>query len=72
MESIIDELTVPEAATHLRVNEETVRRNIRSKRLRAFKRGTQWFISRDDLNLFAGNYDSRTGKIRSIFEKNLR
>lgn len=71
MERIVEELTVPEAAMYLRVNEETVRRNIRSRRLRALKRGTQWFVSREDLNLFAGRYDSRTGKIRSLFERNL-
>ena len=34
-----EELTVPQAATYLNVSEETVRRNIRSKRLKALRRG---------------------------------
>lgn len=59
---VSEEVTVPEAASYLKVNEETVRRNIRAKRLRALRRGTQWFIQRDDLLLFAGTYDTRTGK----------
>ena len=37
-----EEATVPEAATFLRVKQETVRRNIRERRLPAIKRGIQW------------------------------
>ena len=59
-----DELTVPQAATYLKVSEETVRRNIRSKRLRALRGGTQWFIPRDVLVVFANSYDPKTGQIR--------
>ena len=59
-----DELTVPQAATYLKVSEETVRRNIRSKRLKALRRGTQWFIPRDVLVVFANSYDPKTGQIR--------
>ena len=59
-----DEFTVPQAAAYLSVSEETVRRNIRSKRLSAFRRGTQWFIPRDVLVVFANTYDSKTGQIR--------
>ena len=44
-----DEFTVPEAASDLKVSEETVRRNIRSKRLKAMHGETQWFIPRDVL-----------------------
>lgn len=62
------EMTVPEAAIFLKVNEETVRRNIRTKRLYAFKRGTQWFINREDIQSFASYYNKRTGKILSLFE----
>ena len=62
------ELTVPEVAAFLRVNEETVRRNIRAKRLQAFKRGTQWFINREDLQAFASHYDTKTGKIHDLFQ----
>lgn len=61
-----EEFTVPQAATHLKVSEETVRRNIRSKRLKALRRGTQWFIPRDVLVVFANSYDPKTGKIRQM------
>ena len=68
MEADVVELTTPEAARYLGVSEETVRRNIRSRRLKAFRRGTQWFINSEDLSLFAGKYDAKTGKIRSLFD----
>ena len=61
-----DEFTVPQAASHLNVSEETVRRNIRSKRLKALRRGTQWFIPSDVLVVFANSYDPKTGKIRQM------
>ena len=61
-----EELTVPQAASYLRVSEETVRRNIRAKRLKALRRGTQWFISRDVLVVFANSYDPKTGQIRRM------
>ena len=61
-----EEFTVPQAAIYLNVSEETVRRNIRSKRLRALRRGTQWFIPRDVLMVFANSYDPKTGKIRQM------
>ena len=59
-----EEFTVPQAASYLKVSEETVRRNIRSKRLRALRRGTQWFIPRDVLLVFANSYDPKTGQIQ--------
>ena len=62
--SMSEEFTVPQAAAYLRVSEETVRRNIRSKRLKALRRGTQWFIPRDVLVIFASSYDPKTGAIR--------
>ena len=61
-----DEFTVPQAASYLDVSEETVRRNIRSKRLRALRRGTQWFIPREVLMVFANAYDPKTGQIRQM------
>ena len=61
--NIPDELTVPQAASYLNVSEETVRRNIRSKRLKALRRGTQWFIPHDVLVIFANSYDPKTGQI---------
>ena len=61
---LTEELSVPQVANYLKVNEETVRRNIRSKRLRALRHGTQWFVSREDLNIFSNAYDPKTGKIQ--------
>ena len=61
-----EEFSVPQAASYLNVSEETVRRNIRSKRLEALRRGTQWFIPREVLLVFAGSYDPRTGQIRQM------
>ena len=61
-----DEFTVPQAASYLNVSDETVRRNIRSKRLKALRRGTQWFIPRDVLVIFANSYDPKTGQIRQL------
>ena len=61
-----EELSVPQVATYLRVNEETVRRNIRAKRLLAIRRGTQWFVSRDDLLVFASSYDPKSGQIKQM------
>ncbi len=64
--NVPDEYTVPQAATYLNVSEETVRRNIRSKRLKALRRGTQWFIPRDVLVVFANSYEPKTGQIRQL------
>ena len=61
-----EELSVPEVAVYLKVNEETVRRNIRSKRLSAIRHGTQWFVTRDDLLVFASSYDSKSGQIKQM------
>ena len=62
--TIPEELTVPQAASYLNVSEETVRRNIRSKRLKALRRGTQWFIQSEILATFATRYDPKTGRIQ--------
>ena len=64
--NVPDEYTVPEAATYLSVSEETVRRNIRAKRLKAVRKGTQWFIPRDVLVVFANSYDPKTGQVRRM------
>ena len=57
-------LSVPEAAKRLGANEETVRRHVRSGRLRAEKLGNQWFIHLDDLAAFSEHYDPRIGPSR--------
>ena len=64
--NLLEELTVPQAASYLRVSEETVRRNIRAKRLQALRRGTQWFIQRDVLVIFADSYNPKTGQIQRV------
>ena len=56
-----EEYTVLQAASYLNMSEETVRRNIRSKRLKALRRGTQWFIPRDVILVFANSYDPEDG-----------
>lgn len=61
-----EEYTVPQAASYLNLSEETVRRNIRSKRLKAFRRGTQWFIQREVLMVYVDIYDPKTEKIRQL------
>jgi len=43
-------LTVPQAAKKVGKDPETIRRWIRSRRLRAEKVGTQWVIDADDLD----------------------
>ena len=63
---LAEELSVPQVATYLKVNGETVRRNIRAKRLSAIRRGTQWFVSHDDLLVFASSYDPKSGQIRQM------
>ena len=64
-----EEATVPEAAAFLKVRQETVRRNIRERRLPAIKRGTQWFIRRERLIAFASGYDPRTGKQSELIQE---
>lgn len=61
-----EEFTVPQAAAYLNVSEETVRRNIRSRRLTALRRRTQWFVKRDVLLMFSNVYDPKTGKIKQL------
>ena len=60
--NVPDEYIVPEAASYLNVSKEAVRWNIRSKRLKALRRGTQWFIPRDVLVVFATSYDPKSGQ----------
>jgi excisionase family DNA binding protein len=57
-------LSVPDAAKRLGISEETVRRHVRSGKLRAEKLGHQWFIHVDDLRAFSEHYDPRTGPPR--------
>lgn len=62
MSSSSGELTVPQTAALLGLAEETIRRHIRANRLRARKRGTQWFITRTEIESFRRNYQPRVGR----------
>ena len=61
-----EEYTAPQAIPNLKVSEETVRRNVRSKRMKALRRGTQQFIQREVLMGFANTYDPKTETIRQL------
>lgn len=50
-------LTVPEAAQRVDRNPETIRRWIRSGRLRSQKIGTQHLVDEDELDLLVGRGD---------------
>ena len=63
-----EEFTVPQVALYLNVNEETIRRNIKSKCLSALRRGTQSFIPHDVLVIFANSCDPKTGKIGKMLQ----
>lgn len=53
---------VPEAAKRLGIHEESLRRLIRIGTIPATKIGGQWYIDKEQLNLFAATYDRNTGK----------
>jgi excisionase family DNA binding protein len=57
---------VEEAARLLKVHAETVRRLIRKKALPATKVGNKWIIEKDRLQVFAGRYDGRRGRVRML------
>jgi excisionase family DNA binding protein len=55
-------INVREAARHIGIHEESLRRLLRQGSLRGVKIGGQWFIDKEQLALFMGTYDARTGK----------
>ena len=57
---------VHEAARRLGIHEESLRRLIRIGTVHATKIGGQWYIDKEELNLFATTYDSNTGKRKRI------
>ena len=61
-----EEFTVPRAASYLNVSEETIRRNMGPKPLKALRRGTQWFTLRDVLLVFANSHDPTTSQIQQL------
>lgn len=61
-----EEYTVPQTASYLRMSEATVRGNIRSKRLKSQRRGTQWSFPHKVLVVFANGYEPKAGQIRQL------
>ena len=51
-----------EAAKRLGIHEESLRRIIRIGTLPAEKIGGQWYIDKEQFNMFAATYDAKTGK----------
>ncbi len=56
-----DLMSVPDAARHMDLNPETVRRHIRAGSMNAVKIGQQWFLTHDEAEDFLPKYDRRTG-----------
>lgn len=42
--------TVPEVASELRLDEETVRRMLRKGKMKGFKAAKRWLVKEEDLN----------------------
>ncbi len=59
-------LNVRQAARQIGIHEESLRRLLRQGSPRGAKLGGQWFISREQLALFASTYDAKTGKRRQL------
>lgn len=55
-----------EASKRLRIHEESLRRLIRIQIIPATKIGGQWYINKEELNVFAATYDPKTGKRKHI------
>lgn len=49
--------SVPEVALYLKVTPQYVRQLIKSGKLKAERKGTQWLISQDNINQYIDNYD---------------
>ena len=59
-------LSVRAASRKLGIHEESLRRLLRMGQLKADKIGGQWFISKEQLSVFAATYDARTGRRRQM------
>jgi excisionase family DNA binding protein len=55
-------INVREAARQIGIHEESLRRLLRQGSPPGFKIGGQWFIDKEQLALFTGTYDAKTGK----------
>ena len=59
-------VNVRDAARQIGIHEESLRRLLRQGSPYGEKIGGQWFISKEQLALFATTYDARTGKRRKL------
>jgi phage antirepressor YoqD-like protein len=59
-------INVRDAARQIGIHEESLRRLLRQGSPSGEKLGGQWFISKEQLALFATTYNARTGKIRKL------
>ena len=59
-------VSVREAAREIGIHEESLRRLLRLGSPPGVKIGGQWFISKEQLTLFAATYDAKTGKRRQL------
>jgi excisionase family DNA binding protein len=62
LDSLEGYVTVGEAARHLNIHPESVRRLIRAGKLPARKFANSWLIKKTTLDQFSSNYDPRPGK----------
>ena len=59
-------VNVRDAARQIGIHEESLRRLLRLGSPPAMKIGSQWFIGKEHLALFAATYNSKTGKRRQL------
>jgi hypothetical protein len=59
-------VNVHDAAKQIGIHEESLRRLLRQGSPFGAKIGGQWFISREQLALFATTYNAKTGKRRKL------
>ena len=59
-------VNIREAARHIGIHEESLRRLLRQGSPPGEKIGGQWFIRREQLSLFSATYDTKTGKRRHL------
>jgi len=59
-------INIREAARKLDIHEESLRRLARMGVFPAEKVGGQWFINKEQFNMFAATYDAKTGKRKRI------
>lgn len=59
-------INIHEAARKLDIHEESLRRLARIGVFPAEKIGGQWFIDKEQFNMFATTYDAKTGKRKRI------